>query len=98
MVEKTNMPELNVSVTLGDSRYLRQVMYAPEMFIHQLPAELFECDRFDDPVFCCTVAKFKEVLSSMTFKHLGSEEVTRLTMAEIKDLPDNAEVTISLWD
>jgi len=92
------MPELNVSVTLGDIRHLRQIMHVPETFINQLPKELFEYDRFDEPVFCCTVARFKEVLSSMTFKHLGSEEVTRLTMAEIKDLPDNAEVMISLWD
>jgi len=92
------MPELNVSVTLGDIRHLRQIIYVPETFINQLPKELFEYDRFDEPVFCCTVARFKEVMKSMTSEHLGQEEVVRLTMIDIKHLPDNAELIMCLWD
>ena len=92
------MPDLNVSVTLGDSRYLRQVMYAPEMFIHQLPADLFECDRFDDPVFCCTVNRFKEVLDSMISEYYTCYSFAGMVREDIRGLPGSAEVTMCLWD
>jgi len=92
------MPRLMLNIQSGDTRHLHHMLHVPEAFIYRLPKELFQHDRFDDSVFCCTVNRFKEVLDSMIFEYLACEEFAEMIKEDIVDFPDDAEVLMCLWD
>jgi len=82
----------------GDIRHLRHTLHVPDTFISGLPRELFQHDRFDASVFCCTVDKFKEVLDSIISEYYTCYSFAGMVREDIRGLPGSAEVTMCLWE